>query len=680
MVFYPDSAAKLLRESLRVLILALLNFEYITVKLQFKLPIIDITEIPKSLQPPYIKELIQQEAQYPFDLNFNSLLRVKIIKNYPKSQIILMTLHHIISDEQSVIILIRELARLYESLCQAQPSYLAPLPIQYVDFAAWQRQHLQGEVLENQLTYWRQQLEGIPTVLELPTDYTRPAVQSFRGATETFQLSLEQSQVFKTLSQQFGCTLFMTFLAVFKTLLYRYTRSENIVVGSPIANRKSIETENLISFFANTLALRTHLTGNLTFEQLLQQVREVALGAYAHQDLPFEQLVEELQPQRDLSYTPLFQVMFVWQNTTIQPIQLSGLNWHLIESDQKTAKFDITLYMAETVEGIAGKFEYNTDLFKPETIQRLIDNFQTLISGIIAAPKQNLSNLPLLPATEQQKLLYEWNQTEQEVQRICLHQLFETQVERTPHATALIFENQCLTYQQLNNQANQLAHYLQKLGVKPEVRVGICVKRSVDMVVAMLAILKAGGAYVPLDPTYPQERLYFMLEDAQVGVLLTQNIEDLGLINSIQNIINLDNDWEIISLEEETNLHSQVLLENLAYVIYTSGSTGQPKGVAINHSSSATFIEWAKEIFTNEQLSGVFASTSICFDLSVFEIFSPLSIGGKIILGENALQLPTLPHCEEVTLMNTVPSAARELLRINAIPQSVSRRAELSVK
>ncbi|MGB3534215.1 MAG: amino acid adenylation domain-containing protein, partial [Microcoleaceae cyanobacterium] len=643
----------------------------ISPSLQFKLPVIDITELPKSIQQSYIKNLIKQEAQYPFSLYSDSLLRVKIIKKSPTIYVILMTLHHIISDEQSVIILIREVARLYESLSQAQHNSLAPLPIQYIDFAAGQRQHLQGEVLENQLAYWRQQLEGIPTVLELPTDYTRPAVQSFRGAKETFQLSLEQSQTIKTLSQQFGCTLFMTLLAVFKTLLYRYTASEDIVVGSPIANRNSTETENLIGFFANTLALRTHLTRNLTFEQLLQQVREVALGAYAHQYLPFEQLVEELQPQRDLSYTPLFQVMFVWQNAAIQPMQLSTLNWHLIENENNTAKFDLTLYMAETVDGLVGKFEYNTDLFKPETIQRLIDNFQTLISGIIAKPQQKIYNLPLLPATEQQKLLYEWNQTKQEVQEICLHQLFETQVEQTPHATALIFENQCLTYQQLNNRANQLAHYLQKLGVKPEVRVGICVKRSDKMIVAMLAILKAGGTYVPLDPAYPQERLSFMLEDAEVAVLLTQNIENLELINSFKNVIDLENDWEKISSELTTNPSNKVILENLAYVIYTSGSTGQPKGVAITHSSSATFIEWAKNIFTNEQLAGVFASTSICFDLSVFEIFSPLSIGGKIILGENALQLPTLPHSEEVTLINTVPSAARELLRINAIPQSV---------
>jgi amino acid adenylation domain-containing protein len=638
---------------------------------QFNLPIIDISEVPSSQQEGYIKQLTQQEAQYSFNLNISPLLRVKIIKIAEKEHVILMTLHHIISDEQSVIILIREVATLYENLSQNQPSKLPPLAIQYVDFAAWQRQYLEGELLESQLTYWRQQLEGIPTVLELPTDYTRPAVQSFRGATETFQLSLEQSQAIKTLSQQSGCTLFMTLLAIFNTLLYRYTASENIVVGFPIANRNSIETESLIGFFANTLALRTRLTGNLTFEELLQQVREVALEAYAHQDLPFEQLVEAAQPQRDLSYTPLFQVMFVWQNATIQPIELSGLNWHLIESENKTAKFDLTLYMAETVEGLVGKFEYNTDLFKAETIQGLIENFQTLLSGIIDEPKQKLSNLPLLPITEQQKILQEWNQTELEVKPVCLHHLFETQTEKTPHATALIFENKQLTYQQLNHRANQLAYYLQKLGVQPEVRVGICVKRSIEMVVAMLATLKAGGAYVPLDPTYPQERLAFMLKDAQVAVLLTQNKEFLESNFSLKNIVYLDRDREKIALENQTNLTSKVIPENLAYVIYTSGSTGQPKGVAINHSSPIFLIEWAKTVFTQEQLSGVFASTSICFDLSIFELFLPLSVGGKIILGENALQLPSLPHSEEVTLINTVPSAATELLRINGIPKGV---------
>ncbi|MFZ1025124.1 MAG: amino acid adenylation domain-containing protein [Limnoraphis robusta] len=638
---------------------------------QFNLPLIDISEVPSSQQEGYIKQLIQQEAQYPFHLNISPLLRVKVINVSEINHVILMTLHHIISDEQSVIILIREVAKFYENISQNQPSQLPPLPIQYVDFAAWQRQYLQGELLENQLGYWRQQLEGIPTVLELPTDYTRPAVQSFRGATKTFQLSLEQSQAIKTLSQQSGCTLFMTLLAIFNTFLYRYTASKNIVVGSPIANRNSTETESLIGFFANTLALRTRLTGNLTFEELLQQVREVALEAYAHQDLPFEQLVEAVQAQRDLSYTPLFQVMFVWQNATIQPIKLSGLNWHLIESENKTAKFDLTLYMAETVEGLVGKFEYNTDLFKAETIQRLIENFQTLMSGIIDEPKQKLSNLPLLPKTEQQKILQEWNQTELEVKPVCLHHLFETQTEKTPHATALIFENQQLTYQQLNHRANQLAYYLQKLGVQPEVRVGICVKRSIETVVAMLATLKAGGAYVPLDPTYPTERLTFMLEDAKIAVLITQNTEFLDFSSSLKAIVNLDRDREKIALENQTNPFHEVIPENLAYVIYTSGSTGKPKGVAINHSSPIFLIEWAKTVFTKEQLSGVFASTSICFDLSIFELFLPLSVGGKIILGENALELPSLPHSEEVTLINTVPSAATELLRINGIPKGV---------
>jgi amino acid adenylation domain-containing protein/non-ribosomal peptide synthase protein (TIGR01720 family) len=644
----------------------------ISPSLEFNLPIIDISEVPNSQVYGYIKQLIQQESRHPFDLKTSPLLRVKILKIAETDHIILMTLHHIISDEQSVIILIREVAKLYETFSHGQPSPLAPLPIQYVDFAAWQRQYLEGELLENQLGYWRQQLKGIPTVLELPTDYIRPAVQSFRGATTTFKLSPEQSQAIKTLSQQFGCTLFMTLLGVFKTLLYRYTGSENIVIGSPIANRNSTETESLIGFFANTLALRTHLTEDLTFEQLLQQVREVALGAYAHQDLPFEQLVEALQPQRDLSYTPLFQVMFVWQNAAIQPIKLSGLNWHLVGSENNTAKFDLSLYMAETVEGLVGKFEYNTDLFKAETIQRLTEHFQTLLSGIITEPKEKLSNLPILPETQQQKLLHEWNQTDLEVKPVCLHQLFETQVEKTPHSTALIFENQRLTYQELNNRANQLAHYLQKLGVKPEVKVGICVNRSVEMVVAMLAILKAGGAYVPLDPTYPKERLAFMLEDAKIAVLIAQNTEVLDFSFSLKSIVNLDRDSEKIALENKKNPFNEVIPENLAYVIYTSGSTGQPKGVAIAHYSPVLLVEWAKTVFTKEKLSGVFASTSICFDLSVFELFLPLSVGGKIILGENALQLPSLPYSEEVTLINTVPSAATELLRINGIPHSVT--------
>ncbi|PMB03027.1 non-ribosomal peptide synthetase, partial [Fischerella thermalis CCMEE 5273] len=350
------------------------------------LTVIDLAELPAAQRETKVKELALAEAQQPFNLETDTLLRVKLLSLSEQEYVILLTMHHIVSDGWSTSVLVHELATLYQAFCHGQPSPLPELPIQYIDFAAWQKQWLTGEVLESQLAYWRQQLHGAPAVLELPTDHPRPAVQSFRGATHSFRLSPEQTLALKTLSQQEGSTLFMTLLAAFKTLLYRYTGNNDIVIGSPIANRNHREIEGLIGFFVNTLVLRTDLSGNPSFRELLRRVREVALGAYAHQDVPFEKLVEKLQPQRNLSHTPLFQVMFVLQNAHSLEIELPSLTLSTLESDSGTAKFDLTLYMAETASGMIGSVEYNTDLFEPQTIQRLAEHFQTLLSGIVANP------------------------------------------------------------------------------------------------------------------------------------------------------------------------------------------------------------------------------------------------------------------------------------------------------
>ncbi|OUL18945.1 non-ribosomal peptide synthetase [Nostoc sp. T09] len=638
----------------------------------FTFPVIDLQALSTEQKQQKVFNLAALEAQKPFDLVQDSLIRASLLQLSATDYVVLLTMHHIISDGWSTGIFIKEITTLYTAFSQGKLSPLPELPIQYADFAIWQRKWLQGEVLPTQLNYWKQQLGDNLPILELPTDRPRPALQSYNGATQPFQLSKSLTEKLKYLSQQEGATLFMTLLAAFKVLLHRYTQQEDVIVGTPIANRNRAEIEGLIGFFANTLVLRTNLANNPSFRELLQQVREVTLGAYAHQDLPFERLVEELQPGRNSSHNPLFQVMFVLQNTTTEPIQLLELTLEELRLEKNTAKFDLTLSLSETETGLWGDLEYNTDIFTADRITRMLGHFQVLLEGIIANPQQHLSELPLLTANEQHQLLVEWNNTEIDYpQDQCIHQLFEAQVEKTPDAVAVVLENEQLTYRELNERANQLAHYLQQLGVGPEVLVGICVEPSLEMVIGLLGILKAGGAYLPLDPNYPTQRLAFMLQDAQVKILLTQ-ARLLEILPSHQaKVICIDKGWEIISKENQNNLKNQVSPTNNAYTLYTSGSTGKPKAVVIEHRNTIAFLNWAREVFTSQELTGVLASTSICFDLSVFELFFPLSWGGKVILIDNVLQLPSSLTAREVTLINTVPSAIAELLRIDGIPASV---------
>jgi len=634
------------------------------------LPVVKLQELPELECEAAVLRLTTEEAQRPFNLDQSPLLRTTLLQLGEAEHVLLFTMHHIVSDGWSIEVLVREVVTLYEAFCSGKPSPLSKLPIQYGDFAVWQRQWLQGEVLETQLAYWRQQLNSHP-VLQLPTNRPRSAVQTFRGASTSFSLSTELTEALKALSQKEDATLFMTLLAAFKTWLHRYTGQEDILVGSPIANRNWAEVEGLIGFFVNTLVLRTNLSGNPSFRELLGQVREVALGAYAHQDMPFEYLVEKLQLERNLSQNPLFQVMFVLQNASIEEFKLPGLSLSFLKPENRTAKFDLSLWMQETDSGVTGEFEYNTDLFDAGTIDRMVEHFRILLEGIVVSPGKRIEDLPLLSATEQYQLLIEWNDTQAEYPKDkCIHQLFEAQVERSPDAIAVVFEDQQLTYRELNARANRIAHHLRALGVGPEVLVGIYVERSIQMVVGLLGILKAGGAYVPLDPAYPKERLTFMLSDSQVPVLLTQKNLVPGLPEHQAQMVCLDIDWEAINEESEEKPTSKVKPTNLAYILYTSGSTGRPKGVAIEHHSSVALLYWALGVFTPKQLAGVLASTSICFDLSVFELFVPLSCGGKVILAENILHLPTLPAAKEVTLINTVASAITELQR-TGIPASV---------
>ena len=598
-----------------------------------ELTITDLSERPEAERQEEAQRLLKEEAERPFDLSQDLMLRATLLRLGPEEHILLIVMHHIASDGWSMGILSQELALLYEAFCKGNSSPLPDLSIQYADFAHWQRGWLQGDVLEAQFSYWKEQLGEEPPVLELPTDRPRPAIHSYRGKRQRLVLSKTLSESLNSLSRREGVTLFMTLLAAFVTLLYRYSGQEDIVVGSPIAGRTRVEIEGLIGFFVNTLVLRTDLSGNPTFLELLGRVRETALATNAHQDLPFEKLVEELQPERDLSMSPLFQVMFILQNAPGEALELPGLTLSPLEMDNETAKFDLTLSMIEGEGGLRGSIEYNTDLFEEATIERMLGHYETLLEGIVADPEQRLSELPLLTAAERYELLVEWNDTEREYPKgKLIHQLFETQVERTPDAVALVFEDQELTYRELNARANKLAHYLRRLGVGAETLVGIFVERSLEMVVGVLGILKAGGAYVPLDPTFPKERLAFMLEDAQVSLLLTQGRMVEALPQHTAQLVCLDAGWQAITQESEDNPLGEVKADNLAYVIYTSGSTGRPKGVQIEHRGVVNLLHFVREQPGLMEKDTLLSVTTLSFDIVVSELFLPLSVGARVVV------------------------------------------------
>jgi amino acid adenylation domain-containing protein len=550
--------------------------------LALTIPLVELVAVDASEREAELQRLIGEESVQVFDLARGPLLRAKLLRVEEHDHVLLLTLHHIICDGWSMGLLVQELAALYEAYTGGQESPLAKLPIQYADYGRWQREWLQGEVLAGQLSYWKEQLAGAPAVLQLPTDRPRPVVRTFRGKQQVVSFSPDLSSALKAFSREEGVTLFMTILGAFQTLLFRYSGEEQITIGSPIANRNRAEVESLIGFFVNTLALRTDLSGDPSFRELLQRVKEVALGAYAHQDVPFERLVEELQPERSLSHTPLFQVMLVLQNAPTERLQLPGLSLETLAVEIETAKFDLTLSLAEEDQQLEGRLEYNTDLFEAGTIQRMVNHLEVLLTSVVTNPEQRLSALQLLTPAEREQVLVEWNKTAAEYpQEKCVHELFEAQVECRPDAPAVVYADQQVSYRELNERANQLAHYLQSLGVGPEVIVGLCIERSIEMMVGLLAILKAGGAYLPLDPAYPQERLAFMVADANVSVLLTQAHLRDSLPPHAGHIFCLDSDGPLLAHYSRLNPSTAPNGDNLAYVIYTSGSTGRPKGVLI---------------------------------------------------------------------------------------------------
>jgi amino acid adenylation domain-containing protein len=640
----------------------------------YQLPVVKLSVSSPEQQEFEVQRLLKEEAEYIFNLATGPLFRTTLLQLSVELHVLLINMHHIISDAWSIEILMHELKTLYEAFSQGHSSPLSPLGIQYTDFAYWQRQWLNGERLEKQLAYWKQQLAGASPLLELPTDHPRPSIQSFRGANCNFQLSRELTQALKSLSQQMGTTLFMTLLASFATLLSRYSGQSEVVIGSPIANRTHGQIESLIGFFVNTLALRMDLEGNLGFDQLLHRVKQVALEAYAHQDIPFEYLVEELKPTRTLTHAPLFQVMFVLQNAPVTILELPEITLTFMVPETVVAKFDLTISMEEVDQELKGELEYNTDLFERATIERMVGHFQTLLAGIVSNPFELIHKLPLLTEKEHRQLKA-WNDTTTDYPKDqTIVELFQLQVESTPNNIAVIFKDQQLSYLELNKKANQLAHYLIILGVKAEVLVGICIERSLEMVIGLLGILKAGGAYVPLDPDYPQQRLQFMLEDSGVVVVLSQNhlLERLPL--SQTKVICLDNELEEFINYSGENPAKQSGPDNLVYVIYTSGSTGQAKGVLVSH-QNLVHSTTARFSYYSESLTGFLLLPSFAFDSSVAGIFWTLCQGGFLLLPsplaqQDPVQLSQLIKTHQVSHLLAIPSLYAMMLTQTGLQQS----------
>ncbi len=598
---------------------------------------IDLSALPPEQQEHEFYRLAQQEALKPFNLAHGPLLRITLLRFGQQSFGLILVMHHIVSDNWSTGLFVHEILRLYQAEVQNQPAQLEPLTIQYADFAVWQRKWLKGKTLQKQLDYWRQKLEGIQPMLELPLDHPRPAYQTYNGSFKLFEIPASLSEQLRELSRQHDVTLFMTLLTAFFVLLHRYSNQEDICVGSPIANRNRKETESLIGFFVNTLVLRAIIDNNPSFTELLAQIKETTLEAYAHQDLPFEMLVEELQPERDMSHSPLFQVMFVMNNAPVEKLMLPGLEIELIELESNTTKFDLILNVTDGDSALKCKLEYNTDLFNSQTMERLIHHYLKILQQIVKQPSIKVGEIDLLTDDERQILLNKWSQPEAHYNtKHTIVRLFEQQVEATPQAIALRVKNEKQTYAELNERANQFARFLQKAGLKPGQIVGVNADRSIDMIVAMLGVLKAGGVYLPLDPDYPLERLEYMLNDAQAPFLITKTYFERQPQTTATRIF-LDEVWPQVLQMSAQNLEQEPALTDVAYIIYTSGSTGQPKGVEVEHRALANHCLDMKDHYQLTPQDNVLQFAALNFDASIEQILPPLISGATVCMRDNEI-------------------------------------------
>ena len=606
-------------------------------QLTLPLEVSDLSALLSAEREARAHWLVQAEAQTPFDLAAGPLIRCSVLRLASDEHIFLLTMHHIVSDGWSIGVLVREIATLYSAYAQGLPSPLGELPIQYPDFAHWQRQWLRGEVLERQVDYWKRRLAHSPSLLELPTDRPRPAIASLHGANVPLVLPSGLGPQLQALSAREQSTLFMTLSAAFSVLLARYSGQSDICIGTPVANRNREEIEGLIGVFVNTLVLRAQVDLNLGFTDLLAQVRQHTLDAYAHQDMPFEQLIDALQPQRHASYTPLFQVMFVLHNAPQTRLELPGMRVEVVLAESGTAKFDLTLFLTEDGDELGGNIEYNTGLFDAATIERMAGHFANLLQGIVTEPGRPVGELPMVGELERRQLLDRCNAAAPDYLQPSdsvrtAHQLFEAQVARTPDHVAVVYEGSELTYAQLNARANQLARHLRGLGVGPDTLVGLYVDRSLEMLVGLYGILKAGGAYVPLDPTYPRARLATIVADARPKAILTQRhlLESMPAQDAC--LFCLDSDFGTLHGYDSDNLESRTAPTDLAYVIYTSGSTGKPKGVMIEHAGLTNYLQWALRAYAPEEGEAIPVGSPLAFDATVTSLYCPLLSGRRVVL------------------------------------------------
>ena len=651
-----------------------LPVQIISPQVRLGIPVEDLSHFDGPEREKALRARMTEEAQKPFDLTVAPLLRFFLVYLGKQEHILQLTIHHIISDAWSIQILMQELATLYDAFSSGKPSPLPDLPIQYADFALWQREWLRGEELEQHVAYWRKQLGGTLPVLELATDRPRPAEQTFNGTKLPFDVPAPIAEKLKALSRRQGTTLFMTLLAAFQVLLYRYTGQEDIIVGTPTANRDRSEIRNLIGFFSNILPLRIDLSGNPSFLDLLNRVREVVLEAYAHQDTPFEKLVDALQPVRDPSRTPLFQTAFELQDAPIKPIELPGLRLGAIEVRTGTAKFDLALHTEDMGQGLRGAFEFNTDLFDLSTVERMAGHYVTLLDAIATNPALLISDLSLLSSTERRLLLDEFNNTSRPFPSdLPIHDLFQHQARRNPDAVAIASLEGRLSYGELNRRANQLGHYLRKQGVGRGVLVGILMPRGIDQIVSVLGVLKAGGAYVPLDGSYPMSRLAYMIEDGEVSVLLMKEEMEERMPAYWGRVVRVEEEREEIGRESGEEVESGVSGRDVAYVIYTSGSTGMPKGVMVEHCGLVNLAEAQISTFGMGQGDQVLQFASFSFDASIFEIVMALRAGATLHLATQEKLLPgpeLLQLLKENRITNiTIPPSVLAMLPEEELPE-----------
>jgi amino acid adenylation domain-containing protein len=640
----------------------------------------DLRELAPAERVARVRELIEDKAWTPFDLAQGPLMRAELLRFDEKEHVLFLNFHHIVYDNSSDEILMRELLAAYEAFAEAREPELPELLIQYADYAHWHREQLRSKRSEEQLEYWCGQLSGLPA-LQLPADWPRPGGQTASGASEPVESSLQLTHALKNLGRSEGATFFMTMLAAFKILLARHTGQEEIVVGSPVANRGHAGAQPLIGCFVNTLVLRTKLDGNPTFRKVVQRIREITHAAYQNQDLSLESIVEVLAPERDLNRNPFYQVVF---KLKAQPELYSTRDLRLvpIEIEDRSAMFDLTMTLLDGRDGVCGYLNYNADLFKAETIRRMAGHFRTLMEGIAANPDARISELPLFDNAERNEILLEWNDTYRDYSRdVRLHDLIEAQVQLTPDAVAVVFEDERLTYREVNRRANQLAHRLGKLGVGPEVIVGVFAERSVEMVVGLVATLKAGGAYLPLDPSYPVERLSFMLSDAQPIIVLVQRSLAAKLPQYPGEVVFLGDDF---AAESDANPTNSTQPENLAYVIYTSGSTGQPKGVMNTHRGICNWLLWLQETYPLTIDDRILQKTVFTFDVSLGEFFWSLIAGSQLVVarprlhGDSNYLIKTI--CENrITAIHFVPSMLSAFLEDKDVGRCSSLRYVISI-